>query len=154
MNKQLYDKKAKIPKSLINHLNKSFEMVEGDSSVEGFNRNKELRDSGIVTYQQLKRIKNWFDNYGGNKEDVPFILNGGDRMSKWCNHVLDHWRNTTEQGKKIKMDSGMQNQFIDDHQKDGVVVNPHDKHERGINKYDTAVTENIKKINKLMQNIL
>lgn len=154
MNKQLYDKKAKIPESLINHLNKSFEIIEGDSSVEGFNRNKELRDSGVVTYQQLKRIKNWFDTYGGNKEDAPFILNGGQRMNKWCNHVLDHWRNTTEQGKKIKMDSGMQNQFIDDHQKDGVVVNPHDKHERGINKYDTTVTENIKKINKLMQNIL
>jgi hypothetical protein len=154
MNKQLYDRKAKIPESLINHLNKSFEMVEGDSSVEGFNRNKELREKGIVTYQQLKRIKNWFDNYNGNKEDSPFVLNGGDRMNKWCNHVLHHWRNTIEQGKEIKMNSGMENQFIDNHQKDGIVVNPQDRHEKGIKKYDTSVTENIKKINKLMQNIL
>jgi hypothetical protein len=154
MNKQLYDRKAKIPESLINHLNKSFEMTEGDSSVEGYVRNKELREEGIVTYQQLKRIKNWFDNYNGNKEDSPFILNGGDRMNKWCNHVLNQWRNTIEQGKEIKMNTGMDNQFIDNHQKDEIIVNPHDKHERGINKYDTTVTENIKKINKLIQSIL
>ena len=68
MNKDLYNRKAKLPDTLVNHLNKSFEMVEADSNVEGFNRNKELRDNPIVTYQQLKRIKNWFDSYGGKKK--------------------------------------------------------------------------------------
>lgn len=150
MNKSLYDKKAKLPESLIKHLEDSFNSIQGDSNTEGYNRNKELREGGIITYQQLKRVKNWFDGYNGNKEDAPFILNGGDRMNNWCNTVLNHWRTTLENGKKIKADSGMQNQYIDNHQKTGINVTPSSKHERGINKYDTAVTLEIRKINKLM----
>jgi hypothetical protein len=151
MNKDLYNRKAKLPESLKNHLQKSFEMVEGDSNTEGYNRNKELRETGIISYPVLKRVKNWFDSYQGDGKDSPYVLNGGERMSKWCNHVLDHWRGSLESGKKIKGDTGMENQYIDNHEKDGIVVNPHDKHERGINKYDTSVTEEIKKINQLFK---
>ena len=151
MNKDLYHRKAKLPESLKNHLQKSFEMVEGDSNTEGYNRNKELRETGIMGYPVLKRVKNWFDSYQGDGKDAPYILNGGDRMHKWCNHVLDHWRGSLELGKKIKHDTGMENQYIDNHEKDGIVVNPHDKHERGINKYDTSVTEEIRKINQLFK---
>ena len=154
MNKDLYHRKAKLPESLKTHLQKSFEMTEGDSNIEGYSRNKELREKGVVTYPVLKRIKNWFDSYQGDGKDAPFILNGGERMQKWCDHVLDHWRGTLKQGKEVKMNTGMENQFIDTHEKDGIVVNPHDKHEKGINKYDTAVTEEIKKINQLFKNIL
>ena len=75
MNSNLYDRKAKLPKSLIKHLEECGGMVEADSNTEGFNRNNELRESGVVTYQQIKRIKNFFDNFEGNKEDTPFILN-------------------------------------------------------------------------------
>lgn len=154
MNKELYDRKAKLPESLVNHLKKSFEMVESDSNVEGHNRNQEITENPVITYQQIKRIKNWFDSYNGNKEDAPFILNGGDRMNKWCDHVLDHWRKTIESGKQIKMDTGMSNQFIKTHEKDGLPQTPGQKHEKGLNKYDVAVTENIKLINKLIKNIL
>lgn len=151
MNKELYNRKAKLPESLKNHLQKSFEMVEGDSNTEGYNRNKELRETGIMGYPVLKRVKNWFDSYQGDGKDAPYILNGGDRMHKWCNHVLDHWRGALEQGKSIKSNTGMENQHIDTHEKDGIVVNPHDKHEKGINKFDTAITEEIKKINQLFK---
>ena len=154
MNSNLYDRKAKLPKSLVDHLTKSFEGVEADSNVEGFNRNRELRETGVVTYQQIKRIKNWFDGYNGNKEDAPFVLNGGDRMKNWCNHVLDLWRRGIKQGKKIKTDTGMDNQYIKSHDKDKAIVNPGDKHQGGISKYDTAVTEHIKQINKLIKQIL
>jgi hypothetical protein len=74
MNKDLYNKKVKLPDSLKDHLSKSFEMVEADSNTEGFNSNKELRETGIMNYQQLKRVKNWFDGYQGNKEDAPLYL--------------------------------------------------------------------------------
>jgi len=153
MNKDLYHRKAKLPDSLKNHLQKSFEMVEGDSNTEGYNRNKELRETGIVSYPVIKRIKNWFDSYNGDGKDSPYILNGGDRMNKWCNHVLDGWRKTLDSGKTVKSDTGMENQFIDSHEKDDIVVNPHDKHEKGINKFDTSITEEIKKINQLFKSI-
>jgi hypothetical protein len=120
-------------------------MVEGDSNTEGYNRNKELRETGVVGYPVIKRIKNWFDSYNGDGKDSPYVLNGGDRMNKWCNHVLDHWRAVDHGGKKRKMDGGMENQFIDSHDKDGITMNPHDKHEKGINKFDTSIQESITK---------
>jgi len=150
MNSNLYDRKAKLPKSLVDHLSKSFDGVEADSNVEGFNRNKELRETGVVTYQQLKRIKNWFEGYNGNKEDAPFILNGGDRMNKWCNHVLDHWRSVDADGKGRRAAGGMENQFIDSHEKDGIVVNPHDRHEKGINKFNTSISESVETFKRLI----
>lgn len=150
MNKNLYNRKAKLPESLKKHLEDSFNAITADSNVEGFNRNQDLRNDGFVTYQQIKRIKNWFDTFNGNKEDAPFILNGGDRMNRWCDTVLDHWRTGDKLGKKVKSETGMDNQFIDNHSKDGLNTTPGSKHEKGMNKYDSAVTEEIKKINKLM----
>ena len=145
MNSKLYDRKAKLPISLIKHLEECGGMVEADSNTEGFNRNKELRESGVVSYQQIKRIKNFFDSFDGKKEDAPFVLNGGDRMQKWCDHVLNHWRSVEQGGKKRKADGGMENQFIDNHEKNGMNINPHDKHEKGINKFDTSIQESITK---------
>jgi hypothetical protein len=150
MNSNLYDRKAKLPKSLVDHLKSSFESVQADSNTEGFNRNKELQENPVVSYQQLKRIKNWFDSYQGNNEDAPFVLNGGDRMKKWCYHVLDHWRSVDKDGKNRRAQGGMENQFIDNHEKDGMVVNPHDKHEKGINKFDSSITEEVNKMKNLI----
>lgn len=150
MNSNLYDRKAKLPQSLVDHLKSSFETVQSDSNTEGFNRNKELQENPVVSYQQLKRIKNWFDSYQGNNEDTPFVLNGGDRMKKWCHHVLDHWRSVDKDGKNRRAQGGMENQFIDNHEKDGMVVNPHDKHEKGINKFDSSITEEVNKMKNLI----
>ena len=150
MNSNLYNRIVIIPDSLIKHLTDCFGSVEGNQNVEGYNRNQELRNSKQATYQQVKRIKSWFDNYNGNKEDAPFILNGGDRMNTWCNHVLDHWRNTMDSGKQVKSDTGMQNQFIDSHEKTGGSVNPHDSHEGGINKFDTSISEELKRMKNII----
>ena len=73
MNSNLYNRKAKIPNSLIQHLEDSFNAQPADSNVEGYNRNQDLRKSGVVSYQQLKRIKNWFDEFQGEKEDAPLF---------------------------------------------------------------------------------
>ena len=69
------------------------EIPNSDSSIEGHKRNEELRDSGYVTYQQLGRIKNWFDNYEGDGTDAPFILNGADYMKNWAETTIQQLRN-------------------------------------------------------------
>ncbi len=145
MNKNLYDRKAKLPDGLLKHLKQCFTSVDADSNTEGYNRNKEISDSGYVTYQQIKRIKNWFDGYGGKKEDAPFILNGGDRMKSWCDEVLRVWRDNDDSSKQHKSDAGMQNQYLDSHFKLGT----------GSQHSSTAdqlsVKEEIKRINKLIK---
>ena len=154
MNKNLYDRIAIIPDSLVKHLNDCFSNVQGNQNVEGFNRNQQLRQSRQATYQQIKRIKSWFENYSGKKEDAPFILNGGDRMKSWCDEVLRVWRDNDKSGKTVKMDAGMQNQFIDDHEKNQLIKNPLDSHTKTNSDIDVRVEQEIKLMNKLYQKIL
>lgn len=150
MNSNLYNNIAIIPDSLIKHLNDCFGSVQGDTNTEGFSRNQDLRKSKKATYQQIKRIKNWFDSYSGNKEDSPFILNGGDRMKGWCDEVLRVWRQGDNSGKKIKMDTGMENQYLDSHEKNNFNLN--NKHTSSVD--NLKVNEEVKKINKLINKIL
>lgn len=147
MNKNLYDRKAKLPDDLLKHLKQCFSSVNADSNTEGYNRNKEISDSGYVTYQQIKRIKNWFDGYGGKKEDAPFILNGGDRMKNWCDEVLRVWRDNDDASKKHKSDAGMQNQYLGSHEKNS--FNLADTHSTTADQL--SVKEEIKRINKLIK---
>jgi hypothetical protein len=150
MNSDLYNNTAVLPDTLLKHLNNCFNSTQADSNTEGYNRNQELRQSKNATYQQIKRIKSWFDGYNGNKEDAPFILNGGDRMKNWCDEVLKVWRANVDGGKKIKSDTGMQNQYIDNHEKNSFNLN--DKHSSTVD--DLSVNEELKKINKLMKKII
>jgi hypothetical protein len=150
MNSDLYNNTAVLPDTLLKHLGDCFNSTQADSNTEGYNRNQELRQSKNATYQQIKRIKSWFDGYNGNKEDAPFILNGGDRMKNWCDEVLKVWRANVGGGKKIKSDTGMQNQYIDNHEKNSFNLN--DKHSSTVD--DLSVNEELKKINKLMKKII
>ena len=147
MNKNLYDRKAKLPDGLMKHLKQCFSSVNADSNTEGFNRNKEITGNGVVTYQQIKRIKNWFDGYNGNKEDAPFILNGGEIMKIWCDEVLRVWRDNDDSSKRHKSDTGMQNQYLDSHEKNN--FNLADKHSSTAD--DLSVKEEINRINKLIK---
>ena len=90
MNRELYNKKIELPEEVVTYLKQCHDVVPSDNpNVDGFKRNKELRDSGYVTYQQLKRIKNYFDNFNGEKNDLTFILNGADYMKNWVDRTLD-----------------------------------------------------------------
>jgi hypothetical protein len=146
MNKSLYNRIIFLPDSLIKHLDQCFNSVSGDNNTEGYKRNQTLRQTKQITYQDLKRIKNWFDGYGGKKEDAPFILNGGDRMNDWVNHALQQMRSSVSSSKKTKSDAGMQNQYLDSHEKNSFNLN--DKHTTTVD--DLKLEHEIKRINNLI----
>ena len=154
MNKNLYDRIARIPDSLVKHLDDCFSTVQGNQNIEGYNRNQQLRKSKQATYQQIKRIKSWFDNFSGKKEDAPFILNGGDRMKTWCDEVLRVWRENDKNGKTIKMNAGMQNQFIDDHEKNNLITNPLASNTKTNSDIDVRMKEEFDIMNKLYKKII
>jgi len=83
----------------------------------------------------------------GKKEDAPFILNGGDRMKSWCDEVLRVWRDNDSSSKKHKSDAGMQNQYLDSHEKNSFNLN--DKHTTTVD--NLKVENEIKRINKLIK---
>lgn len=155
MNKDLYDKEIELTEKMKNHLKKCFQMVKGaDENVEGFKRNQELQDANFIGYKQLKRIKNFFDNFKGKHTDAPFILNGGFEMKNWVNDELRKMREFGHLSKRNKMDAGMQNQFIKPHQKnDFNNVRPSQEHSRTVDKYNAAVTESLRRINEIMSKL-
>ena len=130
-------------------------MVKGaDENTEGFNRNKELQDKNFIEYKQLKRIKNFFDNFIGNYKESSFILNGGVEMKNWVNNELRKMRDYTKMTKTNKMDAGMMNQFIKPHEKkDFTNVRPSQQHDNTFNRHDAAVTESLKRINEIMKQL-
>lgn len=152
MNKELYDKRIKIPDEIREHMRNSFSSVSSESKDEGYKRNKELQDSDEISYQQLKRIKNYFDNFNGDVQEKTYILNGGDYMKNWVNDTLRFLRDDIYNTKKNKEEAGMQNQFIEPHQKNDMssLNRPSKSH----NKINNELKEDLKRINDLMKKII
>ena len=130
-------------------------MVKGaNENVEGFKRNQELQGKNYIDYKQLKRIKNFFDNFKGNHKHPSFILNGGVEMKNWVNDVLRKMRQGLDLTKRNKADTGMMNQYIKPHEKkDFTNVRASQKHASTLQKYDSAVTESLKRINELISKL-
>jgi hypothetical protein len=158
VNKDLYSSskgEIEFPKDKQQHMKKCFHMVKGaDENVEGYNRNQELQTQKFIDYKQLKRIKNFFDNFKGNQNEPSFILNGGAVIKNWVNDELRKMRDYTKNTKTNKMNAGMQNQFIKPHEKkDFNNVRPSQEHTRTVDKYNAAVTESLKRINEIISKL-
>jgi hypothetical protein len=156
VNKDLYGHKVPLPEDVVTYLEQCYNAASNaNETTEGYKRNKELRDSKEVTYQQLKRMKNFFDTFNGNQNDLPYILNGGDYVRNWVNNTLGSMRNDVSMGKKIKSEV-LPNQHIKNHEKNDLrnMNRPSKSHKSSIEKYDTAITENLKRINELIKKII
>jgi hypothetical protein len=100
-------------------------------------------------------MKNFFDNFTGQQDELPFILNGGDYIIGWVNNTLNSWRDNDKRGKEIR--SVVQpNQFIQPHEKDGIknMNRPSKSHSTNIEDYDMAIVESLKRINNLIKKII
>lgn len=156
MNKDLYGNTIKLPDEVMDYLKQCHDAANGaDDNTEGFRRNKELRDSGEITYQQLKRMKNWFDSFSGKENDLPFILNGGHYVRNWVDNTLTSMRDGVHNLKQNRSEV-LPNQFIDPHEKDGInnLNRPSKSHSSNTEYYNLEVTESLKRINDLMKKII
>jgi hypothetical protein len=158
VNNDLYNSakgEIEFPKDKQEHMRLCFHKVQGaDENTEGFNRNKELQNQNFIEYKQLKRIKNFFDNFDGNHTDAPFILNGGVEIKNWVNNELRKMREYGKMTKTNKMNAGMQNQFLKPHEKKNFTnVRPSQEHTKTVDRYNAAVTESLKRINEIISKI-
>jgi hypothetical protein len=155
VNKELYGQVVQLPKELTQYLQQCFDQVpNSDASVEGHKRNTFLRDNGQVTFQQLERIQNWFKYFDGNKEDAPFILNGGDYMNNWVTTTIDGMRNGTQTHQAVSdvMPDDVTDDLIDNM---GWLSNMNrDVKSHKDHNDDIKITENLKRINDLIKKII
>jgi hypothetical protein len=155
MNSELYGKTYTVPQDVVEYLEQCHQAVgEVDETTEGFKRNKDLREKKTITYQQLKRMKNWFDNFDGHQDDTSHILNGGHYVKNWVNSTLKGDRDSINTSKKSKSEV-LPNQYINPHEKNGIkdMNRPSQNHGSSINKFDASITESLKRINELIQKI-
>lgn len=153
MNSNLYDKTIELPKEVKEYLQSCFDHIpNSDASIEGHKRNEELRDSGYVTYQQLGRIKNWFDNYSGDGTDAPFILNGADYMRSWVNQTIDDLRRRDDSRNQIRQDympDEIDNKMMKDLGPLADLARPSKDHSTFVQ--DIRIKEDIERINQLIK---
>jgi hypothetical protein len=156
MNKELYGKTWDFPKDLQNHMKVCFAKVKNaDANVEGFNRNRRLQTAASISYPELKRIKNFFDNHTGTPQDAPFILNGESKMRDFVNSTLSGARQSLDTSRQIRQDTGMEKEFIAiPNANINQNISQYDDNKTSIEKYDLQVTESLKRINNLMKKIL
>ena len=118
-NSTLRGKYFKCPKEVMDYIRNEVSSYHGEPDDSGYKRAKNILDNdGKISYEQLKRIKNYFDKYNGDKTDDEYKLNGGDKMQKWAEETLKTARDSIYNEKKTRMDAGEENMFKKTHSKD------------------------------------
>ena len=113
-NSELKNGKVLIDDEINHHLKRIFNAYNGPKNVEGYERLRGLCDMEYISYEQLKRIKNFFDNFEGKNNETPYLLNGGSKMKGWVESKLDDMRNRVDSKKKNMSAVGMNNQYQKD----------------------------------------
>jgi hypothetical protein len=156
VNSQLYNTNIELPEEVKEYLETCFHHVgDTDPNIEGFKRNQELRDTGYVTYQQLGRIKNWFDNYGGDGTDAPFILNGADYMRNWVENTTQQLRKNDSFTNRVEteyMPDDIDDTYIKDLGPIADMARPSKDHSTFVQ--DIRIKEDLDRINNLIKKII
>jgi hypothetical protein len=156
VNSNLYNKQIELPKEVLEYLQTCFEYVPNSNpSIEGHKRNEELRNSGYVTYQQLGRIKNWFDSYDGDGTDAPYILNGADYMKNWVESKIQDLRkqdNLSDRVDQEFMPEPIDNELMSNLGPIADMMRPSKEHSTF--SQDVRIKEDLDRINDLIKKII
>jgi len=125
-NSKLTNKFYRIPDDVHNKIVNQLNKINFSEDEKGVKRAKDIINNKEISYGQMTRLKNYFDNYEGDMSDNEFKIIGGNITKKWVNNELFKDTESIRRIKKSKMDSGMENQFLSPHKKDNDNTNPTD----------------------------
>lgn len=116
-NQELNNRTFPLAKGIRKHLQYTLDNYTGDKTIDGYKRLNNLLNMNSISYHEMKRIKNFFDNYKGTPKSAEFILNGGEQMMNWVNNTLNTATKAVHDFKQAKKDAGISNAFIKPHDK-------------------------------------
>lgn len=117
-NSELKHRVFPLSKGIKKHLMDTLRNYRGDKTIEGYKRlNNLLSMTNGISYSEMKRLKNFFDNYQGTDKSIEFLLNGGEPMKLWVNNTLYTATKAIHDFKQAKKDAGISNAFIKSHEK-------------------------------------
>jgi 8-oxo-dGTP pyrophosphatase MutT (NUDIX family) len=99
-NQQLYDKQYKIPPDILKGIQAT---LVSNPTGEGVKRAKFMLNNGSITYQAMKRLKNFFDYFNPQSGDkMQYALAGGDGMKRFIETTLATDRKGVQMGKNAR----------------------------------------------------
>ena len=104
-NQELYDKTYRIPPDVLKYIQATLVSTPGG---EGVKRAKFLLKNGSITYQDMKRLKNFFDHFDQQADNrTQYALAGGDLMKGFIETALATDRNAVAQAKRVTQDANV-----------------------------------------------
>lgn len=101
-NSQLYDKTYRLPADVLKYIQAT---LINNPNGEGVKRAKFMLKNGVVTYQVLKRLKNYFDTFNvQNGDKIQYALAGGDLMRNFIETTLNQERAGTKRSTEVRRD--------------------------------------------------
>jgi 8-oxo-dGTP pyrophosphatase MutT (NUDIX family) len=102
MNQELYDKQYRIPSDVLKGIQTT---LVSNPDGEGVKRAKFMLKNGMITYQAMKRLKNFFDYFNPQNGDrTQYALAGGDLMKQFIETSLAQDRAGVQRSKQTKQD--------------------------------------------------
>jgi 8-oxo-dGTP pyrophosphatase MutT (NUDIX family) len=102
MNAELYDKTYQIPSDVLKGIQTA---LISNPTGEGVKRAKFMLKNGIVTYQTLKRLKNFFDYFNPEADSkLQYALAGGNLMKSFVERTLNADRDAVKRSKEVRQD--------------------------------------------------
>ena len=117
-NSDLKGRTFPLPDGIRKLLKEILNNYDGDRNVEGYKRLNNILDMKTISYQEMKRLKNYFDNFNGDINSDEYKLNGGDALKTWVNNTLNTATTSIRNFKQAKKEAGIPNAFIKSHNKD------------------------------------
>lgn len=105
-NKELKNKKWNIPDGVLKHLNqvkkdnKKSDLTGNATTKEAYDHLEFILNSDNLSYNEMKRIKNWFDKNKNGKKTKQYELYGGSIMNAWVNNALNTARYNVKTNKE------------------------------------------------------
>ena len=101
-NSELLNTTYKLPSDVLQSIQAT---LVSNPSGEGVKRAKFMLKNGQVTYQVLKRLKNFFDHFNPNSQDKSqYALAGGDLMRSFVERTLNANRDAVSRSKETRRD--------------------------------------------------
>ena len=99
-----------IPEELYSQLQNNRQMYNGNKNVSGWDRLNNLINQRNVKYNEMKRLKSFFDREAKNDPN-NYNLIGGKDMEQWVQNSLKSYRGAVATDKASKSAMGFENVY-------------------------------------------
>jgi hypothetical protein len=109
-NREGENKTWRIPDDIYKSLKTNASSFNGDKNASGWDRLNNLINNPDVSYDEMRRLKNFFDNKSKNEPD-HYQMICGDKLKPWVDNSLKSFTGSIERDKANRSSMGQSNVY-------------------------------------------